>query len=220
MGEDVLFGPRVAVADVLQRDFVPLPVVLRERIAFSEVEGLRPVEELPDGGDVQALPVEGGEFAEDAGDPLGKAADRPEVEEEFRRGQPLGEGQPEEVGVGDAVPAEGEDQVDDVGPEVDLLLLFDKPAVKGGGFVPDRLQPVPQAEDADVLGKIPAGLGPPQVAHLLPVGGVLLPVLIPPAVQLAVDEKTDSRRQDDDCEQQRVQPRQQRQVDEEAEDVV
>lgn len=105
-------------------------------------------------------------------------------------------------------------------PEVDLLPLLNKPPVEGGGFVPDRLQPVPQAEDADVLGKIPAGLGPPQVAHLLPVGGVLLPVLIPPAVQLAVDEKTDSRRQDDDCEQQRVQPRQQRQVDEEAEDVV
>ena len=101
--EGVLLRLGVPEGHVLQLDFAGGGQVPGQRFSVLKPEQLRVLQIFPHRGDIQALPVELVEHVQNAGDPLGKAAGGSKVEQKFRRAHAGGQGEPQEVGVGDAV---------------------------------------------------------------------------------------------------------------------
>ena len=164
VGDGVSVRAGIAVGDILQRQFTG-SLRLGDRLAILKPEGLRPLEEFPQSGKLQALLLQRGDLLENTGDPLGEAADGGEVEQELRGGEALPQRQGDQIGVGHAVAQQGQHQVCRRGPEVDPFPPGQEATIEPKGVVPDLVQPGPQAKDADVLGVGAAGDGFLQILH-------------------------------------------------------
>ena len=183
VGDGVFLRTGVAVAHILQLQLIGHIQPLFQRDALLKPEGFRQLEELPDGGDVQALLAQEGKLLHQACDPLGKAGGRTEVEQEFRHRQAPGHGEPEQISIGRTVAHQQQGQVDEVGGQVGALPLFEKGIVEPQSRIVQVSEPLPQAEDADILAEL-ASLG--GVAQVMQAPGDLCP-LLPVAVAPLVD---------------------------------
>ena len=209
MGDGILFRLGVAVGDVLQGQGV---VPLRQLLSAAEAEGLRPVQKLPQDGDVQALPVELRELVQKSRHPLSKAADRPEIEEEAGDAQLPFRRQGDEIDIGRAVAQQRQPQVDDVGPEVGLLPFGDPGPVEPQGVLPELYDPVPQPQDADILGILPLRRRLIGVAHAVLLFLPLLAVAVAPLQNTLAGKIADRRRDGDQRNDPRIQSREKGQI--------
>ena len=209
MGDGVLFRLGIAVGDVFQRQGV---VPLRQLLSAAEAEGLRPVQKLPQDGDVQALPVELCELVQKSRHPLGKAADRAKIEKKAGNAQFPFRRQGDEIDIGRAVAQQRQRQVDDVGPEVGLLPLGDPGPVEPQGVLPELHDPVPQAQDADILGVLPLRGRLIGVAHAVLLFLPLLAVAVAPLQDTLAGEVTSRCRDGDQRNDPRIQSREKGQI--------
>ena len=219
VGEGVRLCAGVAVGHVPQLDGVQVAGLDGQGCAVLKAEGLRRGHKLPQGGQVQALAVEGAQVGEDARHPLGEAAHGGEVQHELGGGQLPPEGQGDEPAVGRAVAQQGQGHVQQVGPQI-APLGFDAEVLEHLGiFVVELEQPGSQAENAHVLGQLGAlALVHDAVGHAAQ-PALLLPVAVAPGADALPGEV--ARRGQRSGEQGDGRPRlgEQQQVDGEAHQV-
>ena len=190
-----------------------VPVRRGDGRAVRKTEGLGQVQIFLDGGQVEALFAKGGALLQNAGDPAGKAGEGRKVEQELAGRQPVGKGQPDEIGVGDAVAGQTEQRVHRAGTGVDPLPPVDEGVIKPQGALVDIGQPGAQTEDADVFRQLD-GLGLlGDVVDLFLVSGFFFPVAVAPAVDPPADKETRRRGGGHQRDQRKVQPRKESQID-------
>ena len=163
---------------------------LWQRRSLLKCKGLWPLQKLPQIGQFQALAVEGGNLLHDALHPLGKAADSGKVQQELGGGQSLGQGHPDEVGVGAAVAQQGEKGIHHMHPKIHPLPSGQKGLVGAHGTSPHLVQPGSQAEYPNILGIFPLGCHIFGIINGFQAGRPLLPVAIAPALQVLADHKS------------------------------
>ena len=81
--QGVCLGFRVAVAHMVKADLAGHIGGAGQRLAALKAERLRPVQRFPQQRDLQRLAVQLGAFGQNAGHPLGKAADRRKVQKKL-----------------------------------------------------------------------------------------------------------------------------------------
>ena len=219
MGQGVMVRAGVAEAHVPQLQGIQMIFLHGQRLAVPEAKQLRLLHELPQGGKVQALPVEGPQSGEDARHPLGEAADRREVQHERRRRQLSPQGHGDEQAVGRAVAQKRQRHVQQVRPHI-LAVGLDVEVLHQPGVLFVQLrQPGADAEDADVLGQLHVPAAVDHVVRLVHQRGLLLPVAVAPGPDMLPREVARGGQGDAQRRHPRPHLGQQQQVDDEADDV-
>ena len=188
---------------------------LGDGLAACKAEGLGQVQVFLDAGQVQALLPQGGGLLQNAGDPGGKAAEGREVEQKLGSRQILGNGQLDQIEVGDAVAGQRQQGIHGAGAGVNPLPAVDEGGVQPQGALVEVVHPVFQAEDPDVLGQMDGFRLVPDILNFLFVGGFFLPVEEAPLVDPAADKEAGRCGEGDHQNQQGVQSRHQGQINQE-----
>ena len=219
MGQRVVVRAGVAEAHVPELQGIQMILLHGQRLAVPEAKQLRLLRELPQGGKVQALPVEGPQSGEDARHPLGEAADRREVQHERRRRQLSPQGHGNEQAVGRAVAQKRQRHVQQVRPHI-LAVGLDVEVLHQPGVLFVQLrQPGADAEDTDVLGQLHVLAAVDHVVRLVHQRGLLLPVAVAPGPDMLPREVARGGQGDAQRRHPRPHLGQQQQVDDEADDV-
>ena len=119
--------------------------------ALLEGKGLGPGEALPQGGKVEAVPVQLSGRGQNPRNPGGETAHGGKVKQELGGTEALAQGKGDEIGIGHAVVQQGQQDIDDVGPKVDTLGAVDKVVISPQRSIPQIVQPGLHAKDADIL---------------------------------------------------------------------
>ena len=178
----ILLSPYVAIAHVFKPYFAGHIAALFNALPAFKVKGLLPFKVIAQLAYIKALPMQRAEFIQYARYPLGKAANRAEIEQELRRAKAVLKRVPYKVGIGRAVAQKRKRNVYHVAPYLHPSLPYGKRTVQPQRLNVQLLYPVGKAEHANIFGVAPLYGNAVYIFELFVVFHALLAVAVAPFV--------------------------------------
>ena len=191
MTENGFLCTGVAEGHILQLPFIGFG--FRNGSAALEAEGLRVVQVFEDRANVTALVFRTGQVTQNTRHPLGKGGDGGQVQQKFRSAQVFLDRHGNQKDVGYRVSQNTCNPLDQIHFDICLFPMQNEVLHQPQSIIIDVLKPTGNTENTDILGKLNRTGFSVDIAKLLPVCTMFLPMLVVPLIRVPMAQEADRR---------------------------